>query len=196
MEGAADIGSLSALLTESREALEAKESSEHFQQKPGITASTSVVARRGGSVTSDTTPTPASKSTESKKKATSNSDIWGEDEVPTEEALLQSNDGRPAPRYEFSYKQSVGTEDTFLGLGDKTPLTSDCTHIVVKIHFPGSSMKELELDVKKNRLRASSRTHRLFTYLPVDVDDVNGKAIFDNKKEVLTITLPIIRDII
>jgi hypothetical protein len=55
-------------------------------------------------------------------------------------------------------------------------------------------MKELDLNVTKNRIIASSKTHRLFTYLPLNVDENNGKAQFDPKKEVLTVTLPIIPD--
>lgn len=81
-----------------------------------------------------------------------------------------------------------------MGLGDKSPATADCTHLVVKVHFPGSTMKEIDLDVTKQRIRVSSRTHKLFTYLPMPVDEANGSAQFDSKKEVLTVTLPITMD--
>lgn len=180
-----DISGLSSLLTESKAAQEAKES--HFQQKPG--ASSATVVKRGPA--SSTATTDAS---EAKTKPSASSSIWDEAEVPTDEALAAINDGRPAPRYELSYKQSVGTQDTILGLSDKTPLTSDCTHLVVKIHFPGANKRDLDVDVKKNRLKATSKTHRLFTYLPVDVDQNNGKAEFDVSREVLTLTLPIVHE--
>ena len=52
-------------------------------------------------------------------------------------------------RFEFSYKQSVGTQDTFLGLQDITPASSDCSHIIVKIHFPKSTMKDLNFDEER-----------------------------------------------
>jgi len=120
--------------------------------------------------------------------------IWKEDEVPDEEALIDDADDRPTPRYEFSYKQSVGTEDTFLGLGDTSPATADCTHLVVKIHFPNSTMKDISLDVTKNRIKATSKTHRLFTYLPVTVEKDKGAAKFDTKKSVLSVTLPIVHE--
>lgn len=174
----ADIGALSGLLQESKDAMDNRQ----YNQKPTSTAPT-VVKRGESSENSAVKPQISSPK---------NDTIWQEEEIPTEDKLLDVKDGRPAPRYEFTYKQSVGTEDTFLGLGDKTPLTQDCTHIVIKIHFPGATMKQLDLEVKKNRLLAVSKTHRLFTYLPVNVDDANGKAAFDTKKEVLTITLPII----
>ena len=35
-------------------------------------------------------------------------------------------------RYDIMYKQDVGTEDVFLGLGDKSPGSSDCTHMTVR----------------------------------------------------------------
>ena len=59
-------------------------------------------------------------------------DIWDVAEIPTEDSLVAvSKDSRPCPKYEISYKQSVGTEDTFLGLSNKTPSSEDCTHLVL-----------------------------------------------------------------
>lgn len=182
-----DVSSLSNLLNESRQASEQRP--EQFQQKPGALTSTNVKSNNRG-LTKEEASAITNKTEEPAKNKAS---IWDEAEIPTEDALLVKDD-RPAPRYEICYKQSIGTEDTFLGLGDKTPLTSDCTHLVVKVHFPGSSMKELDLNVTTNRIIASSKTHRLFTYLPLNVDENNGKAQFDPKKEVLTVTLPIIPD--
>ncbi|KAJ1404049.1 twister-like protein, partial [Ochromonadaceae sp. CCMP2298] len=109
-------------------------------------------------------------------------DIWTPEEILYEDQVVDYRDDRPTAQYEFSYKQCVGTEDTFLGMSDKTPLTADCTHLV------------LDLDVTKNRIKASSKTHHLFTYLPVEVDPDNGNAKFDAKKSVLTLTLPIIAE--
>lgn len=53
-------------------------------------------------------------------------------------------------------------------------------------------MKDLDLDVTCNRVKAESKSQRLFTYLPRTVDHEKGNAKFDSKREVLTITLPII----
>jgi hypothetical protein len=117
--------------------------------------------------------------------------IWNDDEIPEEDELMISNDSRPTPKYEFVYKQSVGTEDTYFGLGDKTPASSDCTHLLVKVHFPNCTLRDLDLDVTKNRIKVESKTHKLFTYLPVDVHHEQGQAKFDSKKSVLTVTLPI-----
>jgi hypothetical protein len=182
-----DVGALSTMLNESRHANELQ--ADKFQQKPAATVPTQVKNNRNQAITNDSQST--SSETKVEKPTASSNSIWDEQEIPSEDALL-AKDERPAPRYEFSYKQSIGTEDTFLGMNDKTPLTSDCTHLVVKVHFPGSTMKQLDLNVTKNRIVVTSRTHRLFTYLPVNVDENNGKAQFDTKKEVLTVTLPII----
>lgn len=61
----------------------------------------------------------------------------------------------PSSRYEIYYKQQVGTEDMFLGT-EKTPSSNDCTHIVVKIHFPGCKLQDLDLDVRKRKIKAES----------------------------------------
>lgn len=172
-----DISSLSSLLSESRLAQEKKDTQQ--TQKPVASNPPNIITNRNTVV-------------ENLKKSKL---IWSDDEICSEDSFVDINDDRPAPRYEFSYKQSVGTEDTFLGMGDKTPLTSDCTHLVIKIHFPNSTMKDLDLDVTKNRIRVFSKTHRLFTYLPVDVDEANGTAKFDPKREVLSVTLPIINSL-
>lgn len=37
--------------------------------------------------------------------------------------------------------QNVMSEDVFLGLGGKTPGSASCTHMTVKVTFPGHSMK-------------------------------------------------------
>lgn len=65
---------------------------------------------------------------------------------------------------------------------------------MVKIHFPGCKLKDIDLDVCKNCIKAESRTFRMFTYLPKNVDEERGNAKFDTKKEVLSVTLPIIDD--
>ena len=173
-----DITSLSNLLNESSKAQE--EQSNRSSQPPAATGSTNVVV--GGGKKNEVV---------SKKSST---EIWSIDEIPREDAIVDVNDSRVTPRYEFSYKQSVGTEDTILGMTDKTPLSSDCTHLVIKVHVPGAKMKDLDLDVLKNRIKVTSKVYRLFTYLPVDVDESRGNAKFDSAKEVLTVTLPIIHE--
>jgi dynein assembly factor 6, axonemal len=122
--------------------------------------------------------------------------IWDEDEVPPEDAILveDTHDKRPRPKYNILYKQLVGSEDVFLGLGDKTPGSTDCSHMTVKVDFPGHTMKDLDLDVSKHKLRAESNKMLLSIFLPLPVDSDHGSAKWDAKKEQLIVTLPIIRD--
>ena len=54
----------------------------------------------------------------------------------------------------------IGTGDTFLGTNDLTPASADCSHLIVKIHFPGCTMGQLDLDVTKERIKAESKTLR------------------------------------
>lgn len=175
-----DITSLSNLLNESAKAQDNQ--TERSTLPPTTSGTTNVVL---GGTKNIQDPLVA-------KKAST--EIWNMDEIPREDAIVDVNDRRVCPRYEFSYKQSVGTEDTILGMSDKTPLSSDCTHLVVKVHVPGAKMKDLDLDVLKNRIKVTSKVYRLFTYLPVDVDESRGNAKFDTAKEVLTVTLPIIHE--
>lgn len=190
----ADISALSSMLDESRLATE--NGPQQSQQPPMKLEQTRVVLG-GSGITSIPNNNNSSNSNNNKDvpKKTSKNDIWQDDEIPSEDSIMSKNDDRPSPKYEFSYKQEIGTQDTFLNLNGKTPSSSDCSHLVIKIYFPGSQMKDLDLDVTRNRIKAESKILKLFTYLPVSVKHNNGKASFDNKTEVLTVTLPLINEL-
>ena len=166
-----NVSSLSTMLNESREAMEEKESG---TVKPMDLGNTKVVVGQ-----------QANSAPEDPKA------IWKLSEIPLEDAVICRSDGRPAPRYEISYSQSVGTEDTFLGLSGKSAASSDCNTLVIKIHFPGNTMRDIQLDVTHNRILAESKRLSLFTYLPVTVVHEKGSAKFDPSKHVLTVSLPI-----
>ncbi|CAM9749192.1 unnamed protein product, partial [Ectocarpus sp. 12 AP-2014] len=119
--------------------------------------------------------------------------IWSEEEAQEQDdAFFDPNDKRPQPEYDFVYKQSVMTEDTFLGMAGKTPGSQDCTHVVVKVVFPGCRMRDLELDVTRRAFLAASPKLRLATYLPFPVDETKGVAKWDAGNETLSVTLPIV----
>lgn len=121
--------------------------------------------------------------------------IWDEKELPSEDGLVNLDDKRPIAKYEIYYKHDkIGTEDIFLGMNGKSSASSDSTHIVVKVYFPKSRMEDIDLDCTKNRVRASSKHHRMFTYLPRSVNHLKGSAAFDPKTFILSITLPILED--
>ena len=56
-------------------------------------------------------------------------------------------------------------------------------------------MKDLDLDVTRDRIKAESPSHKLFTYLPQAVRHEQGKASFDKSTAVLSVTLPIINEL-
>lgn len=105
-------------------------SSKQSQQPPMSLAPSKVVIGASNNLTRDASSSSSHKSLQKKAK-----DIWNDDEIPTEDSILSKIDGRPSPRYEFSYKQEVGTQDTFLCLNGKTPGSSDCSHLVSVISF-------------------------------------------------------------
>jgi hypothetical protein len=175
--GSQDINSLATLLHDS--ALSQEKIENRSNQPPTTTEPTKIVTHKAGVVPNVL------------KSVKSTNDIWNIDEIPCEDAITGSRDARPTPKYEISYHQSVGSEDTFLGMSDKTPLSSDCTHLIVKVYFPGCTMQDLDLDVTTNRIRVSSKSLLLMTYLPVNVHDKKGNAKFDLQRGVVTVTLPI-----
>ena len=50
------------------------------------------------------------------------------------------------------------TEDVYLGMSDKDPSTTHCEDMVIKIEFPGHTMRDLDLDVTRQKLKAESST--------------------------------------
>lgn len=120
--------------------------------------------------------------------------IWMSDEIPCEDALTDLSIQKPSPRYEIAYKQKIGTEDAFFGMSGISPSSSDCSHIIVKVHCPGCTMRDLDLDVTKNRITVESKSFRLFQYLPQPVKHDKGSAKYDTQKEVLVVELPIDND--
>lgn len=176
--GVDNMNGLTALLQESRDAQKPK----NQEQNPNLSSNSLTVVTRGQKVATDA------------EKPKESADIWCETEIQNEADIRDLNDTRPSPHYEILYKQSVGTEDTFLGMSDLSPSSHDCSHLCIKMHFPGSQLKDLDVDLKPTRIRAESKTLRLFTYLPVTVAADKGEAKFDSGKSILTVTVPIVRE--
>ena len=104
--------------------------------------------------------------------------------------------GSIVPEFRFAYKQAVSTADAFLGMAHhKDPGTRSCEDLVLVVHLPGvKSKNELDLDVRKDRLRLRSDVYKLSVYLSHSVDCANGVAEWDAKKETLKITARILDD--
>ena len=70
-------------------------------------------------------------------------EIWSDEEIPDETTLLANiHDTRPSPKYTYFFKNSIGTEEMFLGMNRQSSNSSiHASHLVIKVHFPGSTMK-------------------------------------------------------
>jgi len=91
---------------------------------------------------------------------------------------------QPEPVYNIRYKLQDG-------LLVKSFSPGLCTHIVIKIHFPQSKLADIDLNVTVNKIKVASPLHQLITPLLVDVQHRQAKAKFDPKREILTVTLPV-----
>lgn len=121
-------------------------------------------------------------------------EIWTEEEL-VDVVEDDFDDGRAVPSYEFLYKQSVETTDNFLGMSGKDASSASCEELVVRIELPeAASAAEIDLDVKDTYLKLSSPHYKLSIYLPHKVDGEKGKAKWDGKAKVLSISVPIIRE--
>ncbi|RLN57361.1 hypothetical protein BBJ28_00004344 [Nothophytophthora sp. Chile5] len=120
--------------------------------------------------------------------------IWRMDEVPSDDEDDDTFETRVRPNFEVLYKQSVMTEDVFLGLSDKDPSSAHCEAMVVRVSCPDHQIEDIELDVTRQKLLLLSSTLRLVLHLPYPVRHLDGQAKWDHASHSLSVTLPIIRD--
>lgn len=64
------------------------------------------------------------------KSQSAGKDIWNVADVSGKQQY-EYDDPRPQPDYDIIFKQSVGTEDVYLGMGAKNPSTASCESMVV-----------------------------------------------------------------
>ncbi|XP_070701435.1 dynein axonemal assembly factor 6 [Pempheris klunzingeri] len=119
----------------------------------------------------------------------SSKDIWSEEEVAEGSQYDDLADPRPQPEYEIILKQSVGTEDLFLGLNGKDPSSMCCEAILVKIKLPDTKATDVVLDVKEKFLDLRTPKYKLGLHLPHPVHSRGGKAQFFSEREELEVTL-------
>ncbi|KAG7387572.1 Protein pih1d3 [Phytophthora pseudosyringae] len=120
--------------------------------------------------------------------------IWSMDDVPSDDEDDDAFEIRARPKFEILYKQSVMTEDVFLGLSDKDPSSAHCEAMAVRVECPGHRLEDIELDVKRQKLLLLSSTLKLVLHLPYPVRHLEGQAKWDHKSQSLAVSLPIIRD--
>ncbi|XP_044225044.1 protein PIH1D3 [Thunnus albacares] len=118
-----------------------------------------------------------------------NKDIWSEEEVAEGSQYDDLADLRPQPEYEIILKQSVGTEDLFLGLSRKDPSSMCCKAMLVKIKLPDTKATDVVLDVKEKFLDLRTPKYKLGLHLPHPIHNQEGKAQFFSEREELEVTL-------
>uniref|UniRef100_A0A8C1PY38 PIH1 domain containing 3 n=1 Tax=Cyprinus carpio TaxID=7962 RepID=A0A8C1PY38_CYPCA len=119
--------------------------------------------------------------------------IWDEDEVTEGAHFDDLTDPRPQPEYEIVLKQSVGTEDLFLGLSRKDPSSMCCDSMLVRVKLPDTKASDLVLDVRETFLDLRTPKYKLGLHLPHPVHKQEGNARFIVEREELEITLPMNR---
>ncbi|XP_044076651.1 protein PIH1D3 [Siniperca chuatsi] len=120
-------------------------------------------------------------------------DIWSEEEVAEGSQFDDLADPRPQPEYEIILKQSVGTEDLFLGLNGKDPSSMCCEAMLVKIKLPDTKATDVVLDVKEKFLDLRTLKYKLGLHLPHPIHSHGGKAQFFSERQELEVTLPLKR---
>jgi len=131
--------------------------------------------------------------------ASRSKDIWDAAELPASAADAEEDaaDGRRRPRFEVLFKQRVGAEETFLGIGGVTPSSVHCEALLVRVELPGAAFKDIDLDVGDDgRFCVSTGAFRLRTFLPMRVREKEGSAKWDAAKSTLSVTLPIVQSAI
>jgi hypothetical protein len=79
-------------------------------------------------------------------------DIWQPDEV-IDAVEVETHDDLPVPEHSFTYKQAVGTTDTYLGLDPmgKDPTSTSCEDLVLQVKLPeATSAGDINVDLKSD----------------------------------------------
>eukprot|EP01017_Pseudomicrothorax_dubius_P028605 TRINITY_DN3404_c0_g1_i2.p1 TRINITY_DN3404_c0_g1~~TRINITY_DN3404_c0_g1_i2.p1 ORF type:complete len:204 (-),score=51.51 TRINITY_DN3404_c0_g1_i2:429-1040(-) len=119
-------------------------------------------------------------------------EIWQPNEV--QDTPKDQFETRPCPDFEILYKQKVGAEDVFLGMSNIDPTSTKCQEILFKISLPDTKLKEISLDVTQQTICVQTPKFYLKQTLPHPVRDKDGKAEWVSDKNILRVSLPIIRD--
>uniref|UniRef100_A0A673BXV0 PIH1 domain containing 3 n=2 Tax=Sphaeramia orbicularis TaxID=375764 RepID=A0A673BXV0_9TELE len=134
-------------------------------------------------------PQPKKDKEVSNANVTKTKDIWSEEEVAEGSHLDDHTDPRPQPEYDIILKQSVGTEDIYLGLSRKDPSSMCCEAMLVKIRLPDTKATDVVLDVKEKFLDLRTPKYKLGLHLPHPVHSQEGKAQFFSDRDELEVTL-------
>lgn len=137
---------------------------------------------------------PAAGDTLQTSKPTDPDAIWTADEVIDQPTGEECFDPREQPEYEIKYQQAVRPEDVFLQMNGKTASTASCENIIILIFLKGETKSAVDLTITSSALDIRSPLYRLHLHLPHPVDGEKGKAEWDDKTEILKVTLQMVRE--
>ena len=88
----------------------------------------------------------------------------------------------------------MGTEAVFLGLSGVDPSSNHCQEILYKIELPGTTMKEIQIDLNEKQMVLQTKKYYLAQYFQYKMDYKKAKAEFISDKCLLKLVLPVIRE--
>ncbi|XP_050531017.1 dynein axonemal assembly factor 6 [Daktulosphaira vitifoliae] len=117
-------------------------------------------------------------------------DIWQIDDIiAVPEAIDVKADIRSKPEYEVKFQQYVGTEDVFLQMGLKTPLTSSCEAMVIIVKLPNEQYADICMDVSDEAVEVRSPKYRMHLPFQHNVHKQLSKSSWNSNTSTLTITV-------
>lgn len=116
-------------------------------------------------------------------------EIWKDEEFKEENI---KEDGRPKPKFDVLYKQSVSTEDLYLGLSGKNNSSISCDQLLIKIFLPNTLLKEIGLELKEQSIHLQTPSYLLNHILPYKIDKDRTDAKWDKEKGILLVTVNIL----
>lgn len=104
---------------------------------------------------------------------------------------------RVEPEFTISYKQSVTTEDLYLGMSNKTASTASCEDMILEIKLPGetATIEDMELTITENAVDFASPKYKTKISLPYPVDPNKGKATYNSEYNLLKLVLRMNREL-
>uniref|UniRef100_T1GPS5 PIH1D1/2/3 CS-like domain-containing protein n=1 Tax=Megaselia scalaris TaxID=36166 RepID=T1GPS5_MEGSC len=127
------------------------------------------------------------------KLAKETAESWLEKQQQEDELLLET---RKTPNYKMSYKQSVGTEDVFLQMGNRSASSISCEDMVITIELPEEivPVEQMNLDISENDIDLQTPVYRLKVPLVHPIDPDLGTAKYDSETKILILTLKMKRE--
>ncbi|KAF6214227.1 hypothetical protein GE061_008966 [Apolygus lucorum] len=123
-------------------------------------------------------------------------DIWDVNDVDVVAVADDVvTDPRDRPEVDITYKQRVGSEDLFLQMNQRTPLTSSCEVMVVTVTMKGEMKKNVDCNLTEVDLDIRSPLYRLHLPFPHQVNPDTATAEWIPDAFQLVVTLQLVREL-